>query len=119
MARRQPHIGHAPLHLQAGHKVGQQRVVVTQPGAQGIAQFMPGTARRRGLDDPFDAKKALAASAAYLAELRTSFGNLGLAAAAYNAGEGKRMRSWNLPFLIRHSAFHTLDHAWEMEDRRA
>ncbi len=37
---------------------------------------------------------------------------------AYNAGEVKRrMRSWNLPFLIRHSAFHTLDHAWEMEDK--
>jgi len=36
---------------------------------------------------------------------------------AYNAGEGNRMRSWNLPFLIRHSAFHTMDHAWEMEDK--
>jgi hypothetical protein len=37
---------------------------------------------------------------------------------AYNAGEVKRrMRRWNLPFLIRHSAFHTLDHAWEMEDK--
>ena len=37
---------------------------------------------------------------------------------AYNAGEvEKRMRSWNLPFLIRHTAFHTLDHAWEMEDK--
>jgi hypothetical protein len=36
---------------------------------------------------------------------------------AYNAGEGKRMRTWNLPFLIRHSAFHTMDHAWEMEDK--
>jgi hypothetical protein len=36
---------------------------------------------------------------------------------AYNAGEGRRMRSWTLPFLIRHSAFHTLDHAWEMEDK--
>ncbi len=37
---------------------------------------------------------------------------------AYNADESiKRMRSWNLPFLIRHSAFHTLDHAWEMEDK--
>jgi len=35
----------------------------------------------------------------------------------YNAGEGRRMRSWNLPFLIRHSAFHTMDHAWEMEDK--
>ena len=36
---------------------------------------------------------------------------------AYNAGEGKRMRSWSLPFLIRPSAFHTRDHAWEMEDK--
>lgn len=37
---------------------------------------------------------------------------------AYNAGEvAKRMRSWTLPFLIRHSAFHALDHAWEMEDK--
>lgn len=37
---------------------------------------------------------------------------------AYNAGEvERRMRSWTLPFLIRHSAFHTLDHAWEMEDK--
>lgn len=36
----------------------------------------------------------------------------------YNAGRvEKRMRSRTLPFLIRHSAFHTLDHAWEMEDR--
>ncbi|HEY7942369.1 MAG TPA: hypothetical protein VID25_10510 [Candidatus Limnocylindrales bacterium] len=37
---------------------------------------------------------------------------------AYNAGQiERRMRSWTLPFLIRHSAFHTLDHAWEMEDK--
>ena len=37
---------------------------------------------------------------------------------SYNAGEfSRRMRSWTLPFLIRHSAYHTLDHAWEMEDK--
>lgn len=36
---------------------------------------------------------------------------------AHNAGEvARRMRSWTLPFLIRHSAFHTLDHAWDRED---
>lgn len=36
----------------------------------------------------------------------------------YNAGRvEKQMRSWTLPFLIRHAAFHTLDHAWEMEDK--
>jgi hypothetical protein len=36
---------------------------------------------------------------------------------AYNRGEGRRMQSWTLPFLIRHSAFHVMDHAWEMEDK--
>ena len=37
---------------------------------------------------------------------------------AYNAGRiDRKMRSWTLPYLIRHSAFHTLDHAWEMEDK--
>jgi hypothetical protein len=38
---------------------------------------------------------------------------------AYNAGEVKltHTRSWTLPFLLRHSAYHTLDHAWEMEDK--
>jgi hypothetical protein len=56
-------------------------------GAQGIAQFMPGTAALRGLDNPFDHQAALAASAVYLAELKTRFGNLGIAAAAYNFGE--------------------------------
>jgi hypothetical protein len=36
----------------------------------------------------------------------------------YNLGETKRMyKTWNLPFLIRHSAFHTMDHAWEMQDK--
>lgn len=66
---------------------------VSPKGAQGIAQFMPGTAKKRGLDDPFDARQALAASAAYLADLRNLFGNLGRAAAAYNAGED-RVRRW-------------------------
>jgi hypothetical protein len=56
-------------------------------GAQGIAQFMPGTAELRGLVDPFDHQAALAASALYLGELKTRFGNLGIAAAAYNFGE--------------------------------
>ena len=36
---------------------------------------------------------------------------------AYNGGEGRRMVSWTLPFLIRHSAFHVMDHACEMEDK--
>lgn len=59
---------------------------VSPAGAQGVAQFMPGTARERGLADPFDPEQAIAASASLLADLNRQFGNLGLAAAAYNAG---------------------------------
>jgi len=61
--------------------------------AQGIAQFMPRTAAERGLLDPFDPVQALPKSAQFLRELRGQFGNLGLAAAAYNAGPG-RVRAW-------------------------
>ncbi|WP_068013913.1 lytic transglycosylase domain-containing protein [Rhodoplanes sp. Z2-YC6860] len=67
--------------------------VISSAGAQGIAQFMPGTASSRGLADPFEPTGALAASAKYLAELVDQFGNLGLAAAAYNAGP-KRVQDW-------------------------
>jgi hypothetical protein len=66
---------------------------VSNKGAQGIAQFMPQTAGARGLADPFDPIQALHHSAGYLHELLTQFGNLGLAAAGYNAGPG-RVSAW-------------------------
>jgi Transglycosylase SLT domain len=66
---------------------------VSPAGAQGIAQFMPATAFDRGLKDPFDPAEALPKSAELLDELRDQFGNLGLAAAAYNAGP-ERVRRW-------------------------
>jgi hypothetical protein len=62
---------------------------VSPAGAQGIAQFMPGTAKLRGLRDAFNPAEALRASARYLAELSRDYGNIGLAAAAYNGGEGR------------------------------
>ncbi|MBX4960615.1 lytic transglycosylase domain-containing protein [Rhizobium binae] len=62
---------------------------VSFKGAQGIAQFMPGTAKLRGLEDSYQVLEALRKSAQYLDELRDRFGNLGLAAAAYNAGENR------------------------------
>ena len=67
--------------------------VVSPAGAQGIAQFMPGTARERGLLDPFDPEQAIPHAAHLLADLKRQFGNLGLAAAAYNGGAG-RVASW-------------------------
>lgn len=66
---------------------------ISPKGAQGIAQFMPGTAKIRGLDNPFDAQAAIVASAQYLSDLHLEFGSWGLAAAGYNAGE-ERVRRW-------------------------
>src|SRR5262249_2896294 len=61
--------------------------------ALGIAQFMPATAAERNLLDPLNPIEALPQAAEFLKELRARFGNLGLAAAAYNAGPG-RVRAW-------------------------
>jgi hypothetical protein len=77
--------------------------------AQGIAQFMPGTASDRGLLDPLNPVQALPKSAEFLAELRSQFGNLGLAAAAYNAGP-RRVQEWltgtgPMPYETRHYVY--------------
>jgi Transglycosylase SLT domain/SPOR domain len=61
--------------------------------ALGIAQFMPATAAERNLLDPLNPIEALPKAAEFLKDLRGQFGNLGLAAAAYNAGPG-RVRAW-------------------------
>jgi hypothetical protein len=67
---------------------------VSPAGARGIAQFMPQTAAARGLVNSFEPLQALRESAGYLRELRTTFrGNLGLAAAAYNAGPNQ-VEAW-------------------------
>lgn len=67
--------------------------VVSAAGAQGVAQFMPGTATEMGVDNPYDPLQAIPASARMLGNLVRQFGNLGLAAAAYNAGP-KRVADW-------------------------
>ena len=67
--------------------------VVSPAGAQGIAQFMPGTAQQRGLADPFDPEEAIPKAAGLLDDLRRRYGSLAAAAAAYNAGPG-RVASW-------------------------
>jgi soluble lytic murein transglycosylase-like protein len=66
---------------------------VSPVGAQGIAQFMPETAAWIGLANPFDVADAITKSAELLRSLKSQFGNLGLAAAAYNAGP-KRVADW-------------------------
>jgi uncharacterized membrane protein YeaQ/YmgE (transglycosylase-associated protein family) len=66
---------------------------ISSAGALGIAQFTQETATDRGLDNPFDPAQAIPASARLLRDLSQKFGNLGLAAAAYNAGP-RRIEDW-------------------------
>jgi hypothetical protein len=67
--------------------------VVSHAGARGVAQFMPGTAVMFGLHNPFDPIASVAASGRFLRQLFEQFGNIGLAAAAYNAGP-RRIQDW-------------------------
>jgi hypothetical protein len=90
-------------------------------GAMGVAQFMSGTASERGLADPFDPATAIPASAKLLAELARRFGNLGLSAAAYNAGP-MALTNWlaskgTLPFETQHYVLAITGH--EVEEWRA
>jgi soluble lytic murein transglycosylase-like protein len=67
-------------------------------GAQGIAQFMPGTAQAYGLDDPYDPAAAIDAQAHLMSDLLKRFGGkLSLALAGYNAGAGAVERYGGVP----------------------
>ena len=74
---------------------------VSPVGAEGIAQFMPDTAERRNLADPFDPVVAIGASAHFLSDLKKQFGNVGLAAGAYNAGERRIADGWRARAVCR------------------
>jgi hypothetical protein len=62
---------------------------VSSAGAQGIAQFMPATAKAIGLDDPLDAEASIDAQAHLMRDLLRQFGSVPLALAAYNAGPSR------------------------------
>jgi soluble lytic murein transglycosylase-like protein len=66
---------------------------ISPAGALGIAQFMPETANDRGLVNPFEPIHALFSAGKLLRKLRDQYGNLGIAAAAYNAGP-QRVNAW-------------------------
>ena len=66
-------------------------------GAEGIAQFMPGTAQSLGLRDPFDPDQAIDAQAHLMRDLLRRFGSVPLALAAYNAGAGAVERYGGIP----------------------
>jgi Transglycosylase SLT domain/D-alanyl-D-alanine carboxypeptidase len=74
-------------------------------GAQGIAQFMPGTAAAYGLDDPFDAEHAIDAQAHLMRDLLRAFGSVPLALAAYNAGSAHVQACGCIPAIPETQAY--------------
>jgi hypothetical protein len=75
----------AQIHAESGFNP----FAVSPAGAQGIAQFMPGTARAYGLRNPLDPAQAIDAQAHHMRDLLKRFGSVALALAAYNAGPAR------------------------------
>ncbi len=72
-------------------------LAVSPKGAQGLMQLMPGTARRFGVAEPFDARENIQGGARYLKFLQDTFKDDRLAIAAYNAGEGAVAKYKDVP----------------------
>jgi soluble lytic murein transglycosylase-like protein len=81
-------VGAALLAAQLQVESGFDPLARSPAGAQGIAQFMPGTAAAYGLEDPFDPAAAIDAQAHLMRDLLRRFASVPLALAAYNAGGG-------------------------------
>jgi soluble lytic murein transglycosylase-like protein len=77
------------LAAQLEQESGFNPYAISPAGAQGIAQFMPGTAADYGLSDPLDAERAIDAQAHVMRDLLRRFGAVPLALAAYNAGPAR------------------------------
>ena len=81
-----------------------EQIVRHVNGAE-IFEFAPKVGCRTPLEAREDPERVRAHREAFVEAIRD-----------YNARDAKT-RSWTIQFLIRHSAWHMLDHAWELEDR--
>lgn len=88
-----PLLIHAVISVESGYNP----FAISGDGAQGLMQLLPRTARRFGVRNTFDPRENLRAGVRYLRQLLEKFGDLKLALAAYNAGEGAVARHGRVP----------------------
>jgi hypothetical protein len=74
-------------------------------GAQGVAQFMPGTARAYGVSNPFDAADSIDGQAHLMRDLLRRFASVPLALAAYNAGPAPVAACGCIPAILETQAY--------------
>ncbi|WP_143312229.1 lytic transglycosylase domain-containing protein, partial [Cardiobacterium hominis] len=94
----EPHFVHAIISAESAYKPGAR----SHAGAMGLMQLMPGTARRFGVTDAYNTGQNITGGATYLKWLLNEFGgDMQLAAAGYNAGEGnvKKYGNKTPPFI--------------------
>src|SRR6516225_10083187 len=85
---------HAIVHVESGY----DSRAISPKGALGLMQLVPATARRFGVEDPFDPSQNIEGGTSYLKYLLGLFnGNLALSLAAYNAGENSVLREGGVP----------------------
>lgn len=89
--RLDPALIHAVISVESGFNPQ----AVSPAGAMGLMQLMPGTARRYGIDDPYDPLTNINGGARHLRFLLDKFRNISLALAAYNAGANAVIRHRN------------------------
>ena len=89
-----PDLIHAIVHVESGYNSR----AVSPKGAMGLMQLIPATARRFGVEDPFDPRQNIEGGTSYLKYLLGLFDdNLALSLAAYNAGENSVLREGGIP----------------------
>jgi hypothetical protein len=89
----QPELLAAQLYVESGFNP----LAASAAGAEGIAQFMPGTAAALGLRDPYEPSAAIDAQAKLMSQLIRQFHSIPKALAAYNAGPGAVERYSGIP----------------------